>query len=170
MGCLGMGCIIIGSYFLQLSDLRRGVLGPIRALVENRGTRAMLIAAVIWGMTGVVDRIGVAHSSPLFWSAVLPSSIALCLLPTVIGRIRVNDILARAPWFAGAAIFYSGMIICFMVGITHGIVVYVVSVKRLSLVLSVVLGRILFKEGNFRERFVATLVMLAGVTILAFSK
>lgn len=168
-GSLGILLIIVGSYVLQLRSLRNGLFAPFYALLENPGTRAMLIASVIWGVTGVVDRIGVAHSSPLFWAAVLPLGIALPLIPAALAKLDLAQLRPRMPWMCAAAVCYSGMVAFHMIGITLGLVVYVVSVKRLSLALSVVWGRLFFGETQFGQRLLATAVMLLGVFILSAS-
>jgi uncharacterized membrane protein len=41
------------------------------------------------------------------------------------------------------------------------------SVKRTSLIFGVLYGWLLFKEGNIRERLLGTVVMLAGVVLIA---
>ena len=47
-------------------------------------------------------------------------------------------------------------------------VAYMIAIKRLNLAFSVILGKIFFQEKNIKTRLAATLVMLAGVLMIAF--
>jgi uncharacterized membrane protein len=50
-----------------------------------------------------------------------------------------------------------------MIAISMTLVAYVISIKRVSILLSVLWGALLFGETGLRERLVGTLLMLLGV-------
>ena len=65
----------------------------MRALLEERGPRLMLLVALIWSVSANIDKIGVRHSSPLLWAAALHTFLAVALLPLVLLRRRGKRLL-----------------------------------------------------------------------------
>jgi drug/metabolite transporter (DMT)-like permease len=64
----------------------------------------------------------------------------------------------------------SGMgLIVEMTAISLYLVTYVIAVKRLSTVQSVIWGHFFFKEQGIKERLFASSVILAGVLLIAFA-
>jgi len=53
-----------------------------------------------------------------------------------------------------------------MIAISLTQVAYMISVKRLSLLMGVLYGYILFKETNIKERFAGTLLMIIGFAMI----
>jgi len=49
---------------------------------------------------------------------------------------------------------------------TMAIVPYVVSIKRTSILISVLMGGLIFKEKQLGKRLLAVLIMLAGVILI----
>jgi len=56
--------------------------------------------------------------------------------------------------------------LCHFKGLSMILVSYLISVKRLSLLLSVFYGGIFFHEEHIRDRLLGCLVMLAGVVLI----
>jgi uncharacterized membrane protein len=59
------------------------------------------------------------------------------------------------------------MILLHTLALAQAEAAYMIAVKRTSLLFSVLYGRLLFGEGQFRERFAGTIVMCIGVAIIA---
>jgi uncharacterized membrane protein len=53
-----------------------------------------------------------------------------------------------------------------MAAIQLTLVAYVISIKRTSAILSVVMGFIIFKEKGFRERLTGAVIMILGVLLI----
>ena len=65
---VGIVFIVIGAYLLQIQMTNQGWLAPISAMISQPGPRRMLFVALIYSITSNIDKIGVQHSSPIFWS------------------------------------------------------------------------------------------------------
>jgi len=63
-------------------------------------------------------------------------------------------------------IFYSLMVISHMVAISLAKVAYVISVKRMSLIIGVLYGYLFFKEKNIRERLFGAMLMFIGFVMV----
>jgi drug/metabolite transporter (DMT)-like permease len=172
-GIVGILLIVLGSYLLNYRQRHAGLLAPFRALVEQKGARLMLGVAFIWSITANIDKIGVGNSSPLFWGASTSAVTSLAVLPAVVGRARNRrrEGAPGSPWQIPRGLLlaglFSGMTLIFqMSALQLTLVAYVISIKRTSVIMSVLFGHFLFKEKDVRERLAGAGVMLVGVIVI----
>ncbi len=168
-GLAGVLLIVLGSYVLNIKEKRNGYLAPFKALLRERGPRLMLTVAFIWSICGNFDKIGVLNSSPVLWSIVINAFIALCMLPVLFFKSRGNikQIPANLPGLLPIGLFGGLMYICQMTAFSLTLVAYVISIKRLSVVLGVVFGGLIFKEEKIKERLLGAAIMVLGVLFIA---
>lgn len=171
-GILGMIAIVIGAYILNFQKGQNDLFLPFKLIFFEKGPRYMLLVVLIWSVTANFDKIGVVNSSPLFYSFSVQLYIGLVLLFIVLPKFRKNNSLfktnKKAFWSIG--ILSTLTIICHMLAIQLTLVPYVISIKRTNSILSVIFGRIFFKEGNLKERLFAASLMFIGVLLITFSK
>jgi drug/metabolite transporter (DMT)-like permease len=170
---IGVIMIVIGSYILNLQPRNhtpRDFWAPLRSLLANPGCRKMLMVAGMWSITANMDKVGVANSSPFFWSVALFAFVAAGITPILIWRRSSSSplrqvwphwrLLALAGAFSAAAIGFQ------MVAITLAPVTQVIAVKRMSSLISILFGYFLFGEKNIRSRLTGGIVMIAGVVVI----
>jgi drug/metabolite transporter (DMT)-like permease len=163
-GVLGVILIVAGSYLLNIKTRQQGYLEPYRALLREPGPRYMLGVAAIWAIAANVDKVGVTNSSPIFWVSAMTLSVSLGLtLPMLRTPGSTTAIRTGWPFLVLVGMFSAVAITAQMFALTLTLVAYVISIKRLSILLGVVFGTLIFKEQGFRERLTGVLVMLAGV-------
>ena len=169
-GAIGVALIVSGAYLLNINKNRTGLLAPLKALWHERGARLMLLVALIWSLTANIDKIGVNNSSPLLWAVSINAAIALGLLPLIVVR-RARSPIGPLPWRLLAAIGLCGGLttLCQMLAISLTLVPYVIAVKRLSILLTVLAGALLLREPGLRQRLPAAALMLAGVVVLTLA-
>lgn len=63
--------------------------------------------------------------------------------------------------------FVALIIICQMLALKSGQVVYVMSIKRTSILISIGLGAMILKEGGIKERLTGATVMVSGAIVTA---
>ncbi len=171
LGMLGIGLIVFGAYLLNIHKRSLGLLAPFRALVSETGPRLMLAVALIWSVTANVDKIGLQHSSPVFWGIAVNLLIAAVLLPWAATRIRRDRRQVRGNLGNLLAIGLCGglTILCQMTAISLTLVPYVIAIKRTSTVMSVLWGCLLFREPALRERLLGVTVMVVGVVLITLA-
>lgn len=169
-GLAGIGCIVAGSYVLNLGQFRRGPFEPFKALVRERGPRLMLMTAFLWSVSANIDKIGLMASSPNFWIAAAFGFTTVCLTPLAWrGLGRGLAALAGRPWEMLATGALEALTCwCQMLALTLAIVPYVISVKRMSAVMVVVLGGLVLRERRMPERLAGAALMVLGVLLIAF--
>jgi len=62
------------------------------------------------------------------------------------------------------------MIIFHMLAMSLANVAYMISIKRTSLLFSILYGHLLFKEGKIAEKVLGAIIMLIGFVLIVFSK
>ncbi len=170
LGYVGVLFIVGGSYLLGVGR-DATFFSPLRALVRDSGARLMLMVALIWSVAANMDKIGVMATSPFFWAVCIQSFISLGLTVVLFcmrGRLRGRMQANLTPLLLIGLVTGVGFV-CQMAAIKIGLVPYVIAIKRTSIVLGVLIGGIYFLEKDMKTRVTATLVMLAGVMLIAVS-
>lgn len=168
---VGIVFIVIGSYVLNLKERHSGYLAPFRALLKESGPKLMLLVAFIWSLTANFDKMGVQNSSPTFWAVANYSYIAAGILPIMLYKSSRNlpqishNFVALVPigLLQGVAVLFQ------MQAIDLTLVAHVISVKRMSALLSVFLGYLIFQEGSIQERSLGAATMILGVFFITLS-
>lgn len=173
-GAFGILLIVMGSYVLGLKEVEgdgEDPLLPFKALLRNRGTRYMLIVALFWGVETNFVKIVVLNSDPLFAAASFSLLIGAAFL--AISIVRGEDVKAgfaeNMGRFALAGAVISLSAVAVNQAFTMEIVPYVISIKRLNILFSVLYGALVFHEINIRDRFTGALIMTAGSMIVLLS-
>lgn len=169
-GVAGVFMIALGGYTLNITEARKGFLAPLRAIGRERGSLFMIGVALIYSITATLGKLGIQHSSPLFFGILYYSALAIVITPLALFKNREK---IRA-WNREGAIKASVLpglchavsIGAHMIAISLTQVAYMISVKRLSLLIGVIFGYLFFKETNIRERLVGTLLMIIGFALI----
>ncbi|MCL2933825.1 MAG: GRP family sugar transporter [Trichodesmium sp. MAG_R03] len=171
LGIIGVLLIVLGSYLLNLKQKQQGYLAPFRAIITDHGSRLSLLVAFIWSISANFDKVGVQNSSPIFWAISVFFTISIILLPIVLYKSHHNLYKLKT---GGWKLVIYGMINslamgCQMMAINLIFVAYVISVKRTSVLFTVVLGKIILKEKNIKERLLGAAIMVSGVLLITIS-
>ncbi len=167
-GFLGIFLVGAGSYVLTWEG-RGSPLGPIRALRRERGSLLMLTVALIYSLTSALGKLGVLYSSPVFFG--FAYALFVTALYTVVFLLRTGAGAAVTVrpnrWFVALGAAAGLMMLFHFTAIEMTQVAYMISVKRSSLLFTVLIGSIFFREGETGRRFLGAAVMFAGMLILS---
>jgi drug/metabolite transporter (DMT)-like permease len=169
-GLMGVLSIAAGGYVLNVEPgSGRGILDPVRAVFREPGSWRMLVTALIFSLCGVLGRLGVLHSSPLFFALTLfPAIGALFVIAGLAsGRARASVLLRKPGPALLAGLCVTLEITAHHLSISMAKAAYMLAVKRLNTLISVIYGGILFKEENIKVRLAGTVLMIAGVALIA---
>lgn len=167
-GVVGILLIVTGSYILNIDEKKKAYFEPFRALLRDKGPRLMLIVAFIWSITSNFDKIGVQNSTPLVWAILQTIFLSLVMFPIILYKSRENlrHIPKNIRFLLPIGFFNALTIIFQMTAINLTLVAYVISIKRMSAVITVVLGYLIFKERSIKERLIGTFIMFLGVVLI----
>ena len=168
LATVGILLVALGAYIVGIRSFREGWIEPLRAITRERGVMLIILVAIIYSVTGVLGKVAVLHSSAEFFGVFYILLLTLVLIPiSVIREGRgVLRVFHNWPRLLLIGIFSALMVITHFLALRLTEVTYMTSVKRLSLVFSVILGRVFFHEEYFTQRLVGSLIMLLGVILI----
>jgi len=169
LGIAGIVMITAGAYVLNAGASRHGILGPIRAIAAEPGSVIMIVVSLIYSVTSTLGKVAINHSDPVFFGFFYPFLLTIVLTVVVAWRGRLRLVAARPRVFIPIGFFTAAMVITHFLALSLTHVAYMIAVKRMSLVFSVIYGRLLFAEERIPERLVGSAVMAAGVALIAIS-
>ncbi len=127
----------------------------------------MIGVALLYSVTSNLGKMAVQHSSASFMAAVYLPLLSVAFVTLLQwGGLRQRQIHSRWALFLLLGASQALMAFFHFHAISLILVSYMISVKRLSLVLSVLLGWLFFHEVRIRQRLLGSLLMLAGVALI----
>jgi uncharacterized membrane protein len=129
----------------------------------------MIAVATIWSVTANIDKLGVKASTPLIWIAsvtVVIAAVAL-LYWAASGRPSLRGRSMRYALGAGSAMAVGNTVQ--MWALTVLLTPYVIAIKRLSALFTVLASGIVLKEDS-GGRLLGAAVMLVGAVMIALAR
>ncbi|MDY0081200.1 MAG: DMT family transporter [Ignavibacteriaceae bacterium] len=167
-GVTGLLLIVLGSYMLNINLARSGFLSPFKSLLRAKGTRYMLIVAFIWALSSNYDKIGIQQSSPLqyiiFLNLFVFVGITIVLL--FLKRLSIPAIIHTNKNVVIVGIFTAFGFFLQMTALSLTLVAYVIALKRMSGMITVIWGYYFFNERNIHEKLVGSVIMFVGVLLI----
>jgi drug/metabolite transporter (DMT)-like permease len=167
-GIAGILTTCAGGYILNLKKGYRSLLAPVAAIFREKGSWLMLIVAFLYSVSGAVAKKAILHSSPLFFTVsfftVLGIVMALCMV--IIGHARIGVLRKHVGkgFIAGGLLLAHAVFHGFAISLTKA--AYMVSVKRLSVLIGFGYGWLIFKEKDLPVRLIGTILMVAGAGLI----
>jgi drug/metabolite transporter (DMT)-like permease len=168
MGVFGVLFTVLGVGLLD-ADQTSGRRFNFHVFARDQGARLMIGVAVIWSVTANIDKLGVRASTPLIWITAVTIVISLCaLLYWFAGRRAASSLFAlRYAFTAGSAMAFGSALQ--MWALTVLFTPYVIAIKRLSALFTVLASGHVLKEETGGRLFGAA-VMLLGAVMIALAR
>lgn len=168
-GIAGIGLIIVGSYVLNMDFPQPSPLEPLKAVFREKGSFYMLLASIIYAFTAVFGKQVALQSSPVYAALVYFSILNGGLLAFFLlsGKVRLGPVLHRPGMGLVAGFFLAAHVISHFIAVTMVTTVYMISIKRISGVFSVIYGRLWFGDKNVVFRLSGAALMAAGAGVIA---
>ena len=167
-GILGIIVICVGGYVLNSVPGEMSYLAPLKAFFNERGSRLMFIVSFLYSLAAVIGKKGILHSSPVFFSLsfFIAHNFFLILILLFFRKIRLTTFkkMFGRGIVAGCLFFCHAIFHAWAISLTKA--AYMISVKRLSILFSIISGGALFKEKNIKIRFLGAMLMLLGAAII----
>lgn len=167
-GGLGMALLVGGSYLLNFSRTGAGLLHPWRALLHEKGSRLMLLVALLFAFAAVIGKKAIQLSSPLFFGFAfsLLFGITVLLFLAFTGKVRWQAVTTQRGRGLWLALLMVVQISFHCLAISQITAAYMIAAKRSSILVSVFLSWLILKEGNILSRGFATLLMFGGLLLI----
>jgi len=167
-GSMGIILICIGSYVLNISPDNRSLFDPILAIGKEKGSWIMIITSFIFSFGAVFGKKIILYSSPLFFTMSFFAfhNLMLPLLFILFQRARFSA-LFQFPvkgLISGLIFFIHALSHSYAISLTKA--AYMISIKRLSILFSVLYGGIILKESLFLFRLSGAIIMVMGALLI----
>lgn len=168
-GLVGVAVIVVGGYVLNIDPMVYSPLAPLRAFVRERGSVIMLMVAFVYSLGGVVGKKAIMHSSVMFFTVFFFISLILVILGAAhfAGRIDLRRLLAEPGKGAVAGGLLFAHALCHGWAISMTKAVYMISLKRISILIGVIYGGVLFHEHHLVYRLLGTVMMIFGAVLIS---
>jgi drug/metabolite transporter (DMT)-like permease len=172
-GFAGILLVFAGGWLMNIRHARgsllQAALRPLHAIWAETGSRLMLGVALIYAVTAVVSKKAMEFMPPAqfgaFYYQLIGLSVLLLFSLDQPGRWRR---IWRRPWpVLLVALFTAVMVTSHFLALQWVEAAYMISVKRTSMVFSILYGLIWFREAEGWTRLTAGMIMLAGVVLIA---
>jgi len=169
-GFVGILIVVIGAYTLNLSSAKYGVFQPIKTIFKNRGVLYMFIVSFLYSISASLTKIGVLLSNPVFFT--LMSYFFVTVISTLLfsnALKHINKIGKNFKYIILLGISTAIMEILVATALQFSIVSYVISLKRTSIIFSVIIGYFFFKEKNFKKAILGAAIMFMGALLITLA-
>lgn len=165
----GEGVSLAGGAGVSLAAGGSLILLARRAAPPGQGKSALLAAcaSILFAANACVDGLVVRHATPLLGGFSITAVSSLVLSPFVVpSAARRRALRAGARDLALRGLFETAYMIMKLWALQSLQAPYVVAIQRLSLLVSIVAGRVLFAEKDLGRRLAAGACILAGVLLV----
>ena len=167
-GGVGIGLIVLGGYVLHCKKKQANFFTPFSAFLHEKGSWFMLIVAILFAFAAVIGKKAILHSSPLFFSYTFFLVFNITVLAGLLlgGKKDWKKILRNTPrgiWLGSLLMMHISF---HGLAIALSTAVYMVAVKRSSILFSVFLSWFILKETDIRYRGFGTVLMFVGMLFI----
>jgi drug/metabolite transporter (DMT)-like permease len=165
IGWLGILCLVAG--FVAMSGWTPTRNG------ERLSLKPIMLALSVGLCTTsytLVDKLNLGTLSPLALLAVTNIGFILGLTPSAVSSRKITAIVFR-QWktYAVGAVLSPGSYLLFLYAMQHAQVTYVAPLREVGIVFGALLGVIVLKEKHGARRLAASVVVVAGIFLIAVS-
>ena len=170
-GLAGILLIVCGAYLLRAESIKVGVLEPIKLLLKEKGSRHMFMAAFLFSFLAVFFKKAILNSSPFFAFGVTQLLSTLFLTVLFLKKKTLRVLLKKTA--DNFNLLFIASIVGLLAGLTLfaafklGLAAYVVSVKRTSILFTIILGYIFFKEDHLIRSLIIGSIMVLGILLIS---
>jgi drug/metabolite transporter (DMT)-like permease len=167
-GVIGIFLIAAGAYTVNINHSSDGFLEPFKRLIKDKGPFYAIIVAFIWSITSNLFKTGILYSGPVFYNAVVYLFSSMIMLPLVFIKFKdkVRDIKTNFNSLILLGCLSAFMTVLAAYAMLSSIVPYVIALKRSSVIFSVLIGFIFFKEKNFKHAIIGSGIMFIGAVLI----
>ncbi|HMF17698.1 MAG TPA: EamA family transporter [Gemmataceae bacterium] len=135
---------------------------------QKKAILLAICAALFFSLNSCFDRLAVQKAHPVLSGFAMTLLSALFLLPLIVGnaaRLAGLGSNWRGLWIRG--FLEATFMVCKLTALQYWQAPYVAGFQRFSLVLSIIGGRVFFKEADFGRRLAAGILILGGILLIA---
>lgn len=123
-------------------------------------------SAFFLSLNSCFDRLAVQIASPSLSAASMTLLTFLLLFPFCVQPNKFKQFMTASKWFSVRGFFEVGFMVLKLYALQYVPAHYVMGLLKISLLLSIVGGRVFYKEGAFMHRIVGGLFISTGIAVI----
>ena len=163
----GILLVVVGAMALNAEG---SLGGAARGLLRERGALIMIAVALMWAVSGPLDKLAIAHASVYFHATLMAFGVGVGALAALTWQGRLSALRSAR----GEARLLLVTTICITVALTFQLLairVVLVSLveafkRAVGSLMAVVLGRVVFREKVGLREWISIAVMVTGVFLI----
>ncbi len=163
----GILIVVVGAMALNARGSLRGV---VNGVLHERGALFMILVALMWAVSGPLDKRAIGHASVYFHATVMTFGVGTGALGVLSwqGRLGVLQGARRQKKLLVAAAVCISFALTFQLLAIRGVQVSLVEAfkRAVGSFMAVILGRLVFSERVRASEWIAVAVMVTGVFLL----
>ncbi|MBX7137771.1 MAG: DMT family transporter [Oligoflexia bacterium] len=132
-----------------------------------QGVILSVASALCFAVNSCLDRLAVQQASPLVAGFSMTLMAGIFFSPVLLSRGRTAVLRSQFHFFSLRGLFEIGQMFTKLYALQHLQTAYVASIFRVSILLSVVGGYVLFRERDFGKRLLAGALTMLGVILIS---
>lgn len=165
LGLIGILSVMAGPFLLGREPGETSWLGVWRRVFKERGARFMLLSALFAALAVTLSKVSLRFVTP-FMAAFYVMAGLLIVISAILIFKGISPMKAFNRSVLGMSVAYSTAMVFHWTGLSLLLAAYYISLKRLSIVFDVFLGRLVHGEDNFRGRLFGAFLMVGGAVLI----
>jgi len=171
LGAVGALVVVVGIFLIHNETFSASLLNSVWSVLRAPGSRLGLMVAILWAADGQVLKLA---ASQINWQFLLGISSFVIVVVLLLGLAATNGL--NQLWYSrkhilmllSLGISAAGSLVFMMIalGTRGGLVAYVVSLKRTSVLLGVLGGVLIFRERLSLNRVVGSAMIFGGIILI----
>jgi len=166
-GAIGVILSALGSFFIVTNKTPSKSEGKS----SKKGITYALLAAFFFALNACFDRLAVQSASPALSGFAMTALSCLILLPLA---IRVKDFKSQVKLNSKALSYRAFFEVTFMVtklaALKYIQAPYVSGIMRSTLIFSIIGGKVIFKEENFKKKLIGGALIVLGSALIILNQ
>jgi len=168
---IGILVTLLGTYVLNVSNAKEGLLKPLKLLLKNKASALMIVSVIIDSVVIVFDKLAINNTMPKNTTFVLLIEnllVIISLLPIIFLRNRnfVGEILDNKRLFLVLGVLNALSTILGFIAVGDGSVSIVSTILKAQLMFVLLFSFLFFKDKPKLETVVGSAIMIAGVLLI----
>ncbi len=171
MKLAGILIVIVGSYLINVEDIRKGPLAPLKDIVNNKGVLLTILAFTFWGIAPFFEKNALLHIVPeqplllAFYEVLIMVGL---FLPYVLFKKRheISSVIRYKWYYILPAPITAIAYIAIFRAFSEVPVGYPIAVFKLNMLFLIIWGYLFFNEKKIGERLLGAMCMILGAVLL----
>jgi drug/metabolite transporter (DMT)-like permease len=173
VGALGIAGIVLGGY-IATSAKNNTILETISHIAKNKGARAGMLLPILFAAFGSLNKEAIVNGvTPIASVAASSIIVATASSHVLLTKFKTLSATLRDPRLVRLLIFASlagvGSVGFSALALEGAITSYVLSIRRLDVLITILIGWKIFGDSNTKRRLIGGSIMIAGVFLIALS-